>query len=122
MFTLPNGAMRSPDASWISKGRLRALPAAEKKTFGRVVPEFVIELKSPSDHLSDAHARMFEWMDQGVSLGWLIDPDRREVFVYRASQINTRSMPQKLAAPALLEGEGPAAGFVLDLDPVWEEI
>jgi Uma2 family endonuclease len=121
MFTLPNGAMRSPDASWIAKARLATLPATEKKTFGKIVPDFVIELKSPSDRMTDAQAKMYEWMDQGVVLGWLIDADRREVFIYR-KELGTRPIPQKLTAPAQLEGQGPVAGFVLVMEHIWEQI
>jgi Uma2 family endonuclease len=119
LITLPNGAMRSPDVAWISNARLQAMPAPDGKVFGRVIPDFVIELKSPSHRLKDLHTRMFEWMDHGVTLGWLIDPYRREIFVYRSAQINTRAMPQTLIAPAQVDGEGPVAGFVLDLNPVW---
>lgn len=122
MFTLPSGAMRSPDASWVANARLDALPASEKETFARIVPDFVIELKSPSDRIGAAQAKMYEWMDQGVALGWLIDADRLEVSVYRANEMGTRDMPQRLIATQQVEGEGPVAGFVLEMEQIWKKI
>jgi Uma2 family endonuclease len=82
-FILPNGAAFAPDASWILKSRLASLTKEEKRHFGRLCPDFVIELKSPSDRLSSLKSKMEEWMANGASLAWLIVPEKRIVFVYR---------------------------------------
>jgi Uma2 family endonuclease len=113
-FFLPNGAARSPDASWISNARLQTLPKSEKRKFPHLCPEFVVEVMSPSDRLKAAQAKMQEWVDNGVELGWLIDGDARTVYIYRAGKtVEKRSKISKLA------GDGPVAGFVLKLDEIW---
>jgi len=103
-FTLPNGARRSPDAAWISRVRLGA---------GRC-PEFIIELLSPFDRPQKAHAKMLEWIANGVELGWLIDPRKRAVTIYRPN----REL-EVLTGVAEVAGEGPVEGFTLDLPSVW---
>ena len=103
-FKLPTGARRSPDAAWISRGRLRT----------RGCPEFVIELLSPSDRVRVVQEKMQEWIDNGVELGWLINPRNQSVTIYRPGQ-----EPMTLSSVMEIEGEGPVAGFVLDLRPVW---
>jgi len=114
-FFLPDGSGLSPDASWVSKESLSRLTKAEKKKFLRLTPEFVIEVLSPSDRLNKAKQKMEVWIANGVQLGWLIDGDRRTVYVYRKGKSPaTRRGIQKLP------GEGPVAGFVLDLTPIWE--
>ncbi len=113
-FTLPTGAVRSPDAAWISHQRLRAVPYSQRRRFPRVAPEFVIEVMSPSDTLTEAQAKMQEWIDAGVELGWLIDGDARTVMVYRPGQ-----EPAARTGISELAGEGPIAGFVLPLEPLW---
>ncbi|MBL8216074.1 MAG: Uma2 family endonuclease [Bryobacterales bacterium] len=113
-FTLPSGAVRSPDAAWTSKVRLRAVAYSQRRRFPRVVPEFVVEVMSPSDTLTEAQAKMQEWMAAGVELGWLIDGDARTVVIYRAGQEpETRTGIEEIA------GEGPVAGFVLQLESLW---
>lgn len=116
MFRLPNSAMRSPDAAWVSKSRLSKLSPEQKKKFLPLTPEFVIELTSPSDRLPQVEEKMHEWMANGVQLGWLIDPEKRQARVFREDS----SEPQVLDNPASLNGDGPVAGFRLDLQDIWE--
>jgi Uma2 family endonuclease len=114
-FILPSGAALSPDASWVSNGRLGKLTKEQRRKFLRLCPEFVAEVMSPSDRLKDAKEKMAEWMANGVQLGWLIDGDRQTVYVYRAD----RSEPEKRTGIKRLAGEGPIAGLVLDLADIW---
>ena len=116
-FTLPNGAIRSPDASWILKERWAELSEEEKRKFARIVPDFVVELRSPSDRLRDVQAKMQEYMDNGVRLGWLIDPldPARRVYVYRPG-----APVEELERPETLSGEPELPGFTLDMAPIWE--
>ena len=82
-FRLPNGAVRSPDASWVPWTRLAALTPRQKRGFLPLCPDFVIELRSPSDPLRTVHAKMREYIENGAQLGWLIDPVQQQVYVYR---------------------------------------
>ncbi|MCC3484637.1 Uma2 family endonuclease [Microcoleus sp. PH2017_14_LAR_D_A] len=82
-FILPNGATRSPDASWVSRARWEALTPKERKGFVPLCPDFVVELRSASDSLSTLQAKMREYMDNGARLGWLIDPQNQRVEIYR---------------------------------------
>jgi Uma2 family endonuclease len=109
-FTLPNGAIRSPDASWVARDRWDGLTPEEQKGFAPLCPDFVIELRSPTDRLRDVHDKMREYRAQGTRLGWLIDPKRQVVEVYRP-----RRHVEVLSAPATLSGEDVLPGFVLDL-------
>ena len=109
-FRLPNGAIRAPDASWLSQERWDALSAADRKRFGPVCPDFVIELRSRSDRLTDVRAKMEEYLEQGARLGWLIDPVRKRVLVYRPGR-----PAETLEKPAELSGEDVLPGFVLNL-------
>ncbi len=113
-FRLPNGADRSPDASWVSSQRWEALTLEERKGFIPLCPDFVIELRSHTDSLSKLQAKMQEYRDNGVRLGWLINPQRKQVEVYRAGQ------PQEmLENPKVLLGDRVLPGFALDLSRVW---
>ena len=114
-FTLPNGAIRSPDASWIIKERWAELSDEEKRKFARIVPDFVVELRSPSDRLGYVQTKMREYMDNGVRLGWLIDPLRGRVHVYRPG-----APVEELERPETMSGEPELPGFSLDLKPIWE--
>jgi Uma2 family endonuclease len=114
-YVLPNGARRSPDASWVSKSRAARLPEASREAFFRLSPEFVVELKSSTEGIKKLQAKMVEWMENGTELGWLIDPDAQVVWVYRP-----RQAAERLDNPARLHGEGPVAGFVLELKEVWQ--
>ena len=113
-FTLPNTAIRSPDAAWIEKSRWQAIPAEQRRKFAPICPDFVIELKSPSDDLTVLQGKLEEYRDNGVRLGWLIDPENYQVFCYR---------PQRAVEifdnPRNLSGEDVLVGFVLDLQVVW---
>ena len=82
-FTLPNGAISSPDLSWISQARWDALPPEQKGTFPNICPDFVVELRSDSDTFKSLQDKMEEYMDNGAKLGWLIDPKKRRVEIYR---------------------------------------
>jgi Uma2 family endonuclease len=109
-FILPNGAMRSPDAAWLRRERWDALKPEEREKFVPLCPEFVVELRSPSDRLPVLQRRMRELMRNGAQLGWLLDPRRRSVHVYRTGQA-----VQTLLVPSSLSGEPLLPGFVLDL-------
>jgi Uma2 family endonuclease len=82
-FYLPNGAMRNPDAAWISAKRIHLLQEKELRSFPHVCPDFIIELKSESDRLLDIKRKMKEWIDNGCRLAWLIDADEETVYIYR---------------------------------------
>jgi Uma2 family endonuclease len=109
-FRLPNGAVLSPDASWITLDRWNALTPDEQDRFVPLCPDFVVEIRSPSDPLSELRAKMREYLDQGARLGWLIDPLRNIVEIYRP-----RRPVETLEAPATLSGEDVLPGFTLDL-------
>ena len=113
-FYLPDGSLFSPDAAYISEERLRSLSREDLKGFPHVCPEFVIELLSPSDRLPRAIEKMGQWIANGVQLGWLIDPSQRKVFVYRPGSNAVTVTSDTLA------GDGLIAGFVLDLNEVWD--
>lgn len=114
-FILPNGAVRSPDASWVLRSRLAELTAQQKQKFLPPCPDFVVELRSASDRLLDAQAKMDEYIANGARLGWLIDPMSHEVHVYVPGQA-----PMLLANPATVAGAPILPGFVLDLTAVWD--
>ena len=113
-FTLPNGAVRSPDASWMSKERWEAVPEDDKLRFSHVAPDFVAELRSPSDSLAILQNKMEEYIENGVRLGWLIDPFQRQVHIYRLGQT-----VEVLEYPASVSGESVLPGFVLNLQEIW---
>ncbi len=83
-FIFPNGATRSPDASWVSDELWNTLSEEEQEKFPKISPEFVIELMSPSDKLKDAKSKMLEYIENGVQLAWLINPSDEEVHIFRA--------------------------------------
>jgi Uma2 family endonuclease len=114
-FTLPNGATRSPDATWIEKSKLANVPAGIK--FPEVIPDFVIELRSDTDRLSKLREKMEEYRDNGVRLGWLIDPQKQQVEIYRLGRD-----VEVLEFPASLSGEDVLPGFMLDLSPIFSQI
>jgi Uma2 family endonuclease len=114
-FILPSGAAFAPDASWILKSRLASMTKEEKMLFGRLCPDFVIELKSPSDRLRSLKSKMDEWIANGAQLAWLIVPEKRTVYVYRPG-IPT----QELSDIDCVAGDGPVTGFRLDLADIWE--
>jgi Uma2 family endonuclease len=116
-FFLPDGAALSPDASWVLKDRLAMLTKEQKRRFLPLCPDFVVELTSPSDRLNKVKSKMREWIDNGAALGWLIDADRRTVYVYRPG-----TEPEKLVDVDHIDGEGPVDGFRLDLSDIWQSL
>ncbi len=113
-FTLPNGAIRSPDASWIKQERWDTLNASQKRKFAPICPDFVVELCSPSDRLTDVQSKMQEYLTNGTRLGWLIAPESQHVEIYRQNQtVEVKS------APTTLSGEDVLPGFELDLQDIW---
>jgi Uma2 family endonuclease len=112
-FRLPNNAVRSPDASWVSFEKLSKLSKIQYEKFAPLCPEFVIELMSPSDSLKDAQEKMREYMENGAELGWLIDPGEKCVYVYTASGVETLEQPESVAGVGRLEG------FILNLQDIW---
>ena len=114
LFVLPNGARRSPDASWTLKSRIEQLDPANREKFWHLCPDFVIELKSASDRPQTIHKKMKEYLANGAQLGWLIDPEAHTVSIYRPDR-----PVEKLTGIDSIAGEGPVAGFVLELGAVW---
>ena len=110
-FKLPNGSERSPDASWVSREKWEALSSEEQEKFAPLCPEFVIELKSPSDLLLTLRDKMEVWMSNGCRLGWLIYPELETVFIYRAdgSRDELHDFGRRVS------GEDVLPGFELDL-------
>jgi Uma2 family endonuclease len=113
-FHLPNGADRSPDASWVRQERWDALTPKEKESFIPLCPDFVVELRSKTDNMEPLRAKMKEYMNNGARLGWLIDRKNRKVEIYRQNQD-----VEVLENPVTLSGEDVLPGFVLDLTEVW---
>jgi len=113
-FKLPNGADRSPDASWIKLERWDALTDEEKQKFPPICPDFVIELLSPSDSLKTTQEKMQEYIDNGVGLGILINRKSRQVEIYRQGK-----EVEVLDSPAGVSGEDVLKGFVLNLGMIW---
>lgn len=116
LFTLPNGSKRGPDASWISDSRWEEIPKPDRERFAPICPDFAIELRSPSDRLSDLQAKMDEYVLNGIKLGWLIDPFDRTVHVYGPNQ-----QAMMLANPPHVSGENILPGFVLEMEVIWAE-
>lgn len=110
-FTLPNGAVRSPDAAWISTEQIAALPENEKQTFAHICPDFVLEIRSKSDPLKPLQEKMEEFIENGAKLGFLIDPYERQAFVYRGDG----SVATVADFNAVLSGEDIMPGFELSL-------
>lgn len=113
-FILPNGAKRSPDVSWIDDERWAFLSAEQQRGLVPLCPDFVLELRSPSDRLRPLQVKMEEYRDNGARLGWLIDPLERVVYVYRPGKA-----VERLDDPREISGEPVLAGFVLRLGDIW---
>lgn len=113
-FTLPNGAMRSPDASWIELERWNALTEAQKASFAPICPDFVIELRSSSDRLIKLQEKMQEYIDNGASLGWLIDRQNRKVYIYRPNR-----EVEILDNPEAVTSNPELPGFILRMTKIW---
>jgi Uma2 family endonuclease len=110
LFTLPNGAVRSPDASWVSAGRWNALTPDEQERPAPICPDFVVELMSPSDTLAETQAKMDEYLANSARLGWLINRKNRRLYVYRPGR-----PVEELTDPATVSGDPELPGFVLHL-------
>lgn len=103
VFKLPNGAQRSPDVAWIATARWEALTPEQRRKFPPIAPDFVLELRSATDTLSDLQAKMQDYLDNKVRLGWLIDPQNQQVEIYRLGQPKeVRSLPTTLSGEAVL--------------------
>lgn len=113
-YLLPNGAMRSPDASWVSNERLATVTPEQRSKFLPLCPDFVIELRSPTDRLATLQEKMAEYMANGAELGWLIDPLNRRVLIYRPGlDVETLEAPEQISGHPVLEG------FSLELGGIW---
>ncbi len=113
-FKLPNGSTRSPDVAWVRLERWEALTPEQQRRFVPLCPDFAIELKSPSDDLADLQAKLQEYLENGLHLGWLIDPEQQRVEIYRPHQaVESLTHPKTLSDEALLPG------FVLDLSEIF---
>ena len=113
-FTLPNGAIRAPDVSWIKLERWNALTEQQKASFAPICPDFVIELRSKSDTLKSLQAKMQEYIANGALLGWLIDRQNRKVYIYRPNQ-----EAEILDHPESVSGDRILPGFMLQMAKIW---
>lgn len=122
-FKLPGGGVgeacsesfRSPDVSWIEKSRWDALTPEQQRKFPPICPDFALELRSPSDNLQMIQNKMQEYLESGIKLGWLINPEDRQVEIYRPGQD-----VEILRSPRELSGEDVLVGFVLNLTWIWK--
>jgi Uma2 family endonuclease len=110
IFTLPSGAKRSPDVAWVKSDRWESLTLEEQEKFPPLCPDFVIELRSRTDSLNQLQEKMQEYLDGGLQLGWLINPQAQEVEIYRPNQI-----VEIVRLPITLSGEKVLPGFILDI-------
>jgi Uma2 family endonuclease len=113
-FTLPNGARRSPDVTWIRQEKWEQLTETQRKKVSRIIPDFVIELRSSSDSLKSLQDKMQEYIENGVELGWLIDPQKRKVHIYRKD-----GKTEILDNPKIVSGEDVLQGFELKVSDIW---
>ncbi len=115
IFCLPNGAKKIPDASWVSNEKWNALSKEEQDKIVPFAPDFAIELRSRTDSLKDLQEKMQEYIENGVSLGWLIDASNHKVYVYRqGAEVETLENPTEISGEPLLQG------FTLNLKEIWE--
>ena len=117
-LTFPDGSVLSPDACWIPIEKWTAVPRNLRRKFAPLLPAFVIEVRSPSDRKKDLHEKMLTYLRNGVELGWLIDPDSRTADIYKLDQ----ERAVELLNPDTISGDGPVAGFVLDLKQIYEQL
>ena len=113
-FKLPNGAERSPDLAWIRRERWEALPAADRRKFAPIVPDFVAEIRSPDQNLSGLKEKMEEYTTCGCALGWLIDPQHRKTYIYRPEQAVA-----EVSFEVLLSGDDVLPGFEVCIGKIW---
>jgi Uma2 family endonuclease len=115
LFTLPNRAKRSPDFAWVRNERWQALTEEQQEKFPPLCPDFVVELRSPTDSLKFLRRKLEEYLANGAQLGWLIDPFERKVYVYRP-----QAAVEVLAEPQTVSGEPLLRGFTLNLQEIWD--
>lgn len=113
-FLLPNGAERSPDLAWIERSRWAQIPPEQQRRFAPICPDFVVELLSPRDDVGEIQATLREYIACGARLGWLIDPDRRRLEVYRPGR-----PPEMVENPATIAGDPEMSGLVIDLTRIF---
>lgn len=113
-FTLPSGADRSPDVSWVEKSRWDALTKEQKEKFIPLCPDFVIDILSPNDSLKKTQNKMQEYIENGCRLGWLINQKKQEVEIYRLGQD-----VEVLKFPQTISGENILPGFILNIQRIW---
>jgi Uma2 family endonuclease len=113
-FTLPDSSMRSPDAAWVQAVRWDILSDRDKDRFSPICPDFIIELRSPSDNLAELEAKMERWIANGAQVAWLIDPERQVVAVYRPGD-----QPEVHHHPTSVQGHGVITGFELVMERIW---
>ena len=113
-YTLPNGAIRGPDVSWMTREKWDSVSDFEKDRFAHICPDFVVELRSSSDRLPTLINKMAEYIANGASLGWLIDPKKRRVYVFRAGEEMV-----VLENPTVVSGDPLLPGFVLEMEEIW---
>jgi Uma2 family endonuclease len=113
-FKLTNGGFRSPDVAWVERSRWDVLTPDQKQKFPPICPDFVLELLSPSDNLRTIQAKMQEYLESGSQLGWLLNPQNKQVEIYRFGQ-----PIEVLRSPNMLSGEPVLPGFTLTLDWLW---
>jgi Uma2 family endonuclease len=113
-FILPNGAIRSPDLSWIKLEKWNSLTAKQREKFAHICPDFVVELRSESDSLKKLQSKMTEYIENGASLGWLLDVKNKKVYVYRPN-----AETEILTNPNEISGEPTLKGFTLNLKEIW---
>jgi Uma2 family endonuclease len=113
LFLLPNRAILSPGAAWVARARLDGIRERDKERILPLCPDFVVELTSPSDRLPEVQEKMVEWMANGCELGWILDPARMQVHVYREKSVDIRTPITEIA------GDRPVENFMLDLTGIW---
>jgi Uma2 family endonuclease len=113
-FRLPDTSLRLPDAAWISPQRWNSLTPAQQEKFGQFCPDFVVEVRSPSDRAATIEKKMLKWMSNGAQLAWLIHPTRKLAIIYRPGQ-----PPETKIRPEFLEGDAPIEGFRLKMERFW---
>ena len=113
-YTLPNGAIRGPDASWVRRERIAAFSKKELEKFGHLCPDFAAEIRSPTNTLTELQDKMDEYIANGAQLGWLIDPFEARVYIYRPGQA-----VECLENPATISGDPVLPGFVFNVSEIW---
>lgn len=117
IFRLPNGAKRMADVAWVEGERYRTLTQKERDGVVPLAPDFVIELRSPTDRLDVLKNKMNEYVRTGVRLGWLIDPQTETVIIYRED-----TSPETLNRPEVVEAETVVEGFILPMARIWDPL